>query len=131
MKTTIFIIFSLFVIPVSLIGQTNSLQNKSQDLKKDSTKRERKFNIMPPVYHYNEIPQNPENKILGDDKRIFEFNRNRRYMQPEMKNIFRPGYKVVNGNRKYSLSLDNMPCLVPETNGKLIIKKPDQSAIFY
>lgn len=115
--------FSLFLIPASLTGQINGSMKKSYDLKNDTTYRDKKFNNKSPVYHFNEIRKTPEMKTWRDDKRIFEFNKNRRYMQPEKRNIFKPGYTVESGYRKYSLIGDNMPCLVPTTNGYLRIIK--------
>lgn len=130
MKPTLTILLSFLLGIMSLKGQTNRPLFQFND-KVPNTSFMGKQHGNLHIYPFNETHKIPEIKIGRIEKEIFDNNNNRRFMHPDMKFIFNPDFTRVNGNRIYSLSGDNMPCLIPDKKGKLIILEPDTSGIFF
>ena len=128
MKTTILIVFSFLMINGSLTGQTTNSVNNLQYPNKNTTSFEKLYGNHR-KYHFNENRKTPEIHIGRIEKQISDLNHNRFY-QPPMKFRFHPDYVIVEEKRKYSLSGDNMPCIIPDRKGKLIIIVPDTTVIF-
>lgn len=128
MKTTILIVFSFLMINGSLTGQTTNSVNNSQLPNKDTTSLEKLYGNHR-NYHFNEYRKTPEIHIGRIEKQISDLNHNK-YYQSAMKFRFHPDYIIVGEKRKYSLGGDNMPCIIPDRKGKLIIIVPDTRVIF-
>lgn len=129
MKPAIITLLFLLSATISLCGQINDHMFNFPEEKKDTSFSGRHYGNQH-IYHFNEIKKIPEISINRHERRSTDLNFNRFY-QYGIKFPFYHGFASLKEGSVFSLPLDNMPCLIPDTRGKILIREPDKSVIFF
>ena len=128
MKPAILTLLFFLSDTVYLCGQTkNQMFNFREEIKDTSFSGRHYGNRH--IYHFNEIQKLPEINIYRHDKGSQDLNFNRFY-QYGMKFSFHNANASLKEGSVFPLPLDNMPCLIPDKKGKIIITEPDHSVIY-
>ena len=129
MKSSILTIGFLFIMTISLSGQSKFADYLTKDLKVDSihidfqNNSQNSNNLSRPfVYSSSNLHKGPG--LLNDLKHD-------RYIQLPDNFTFNRYFSIISQNFYAYRNIDNMPIIKPDMNGYLRILKPDTSVIYY
>jgi hypothetical protein len=129
MKSSTLLIGALFIMSISLTGQTKFTNCLIKDLRLDSVN----IDILDKNHHsnnlYHPFVYSSSNLRKGSGF-IYELNQ-KRYGRLPQNFIFNQGFIVASEYHEGYRNFDNMPIIKPDMNGYLRILKPDSTVIYY
>jgi len=129
MKAIILMIGFLFIMSISLSGQTKFANCLIKDLKLDSIS----IDILDKNHHsdnlYHPFVYSSSNLRRGNGF-IYELN-NARYALLPQNFDFNSVFIIASEHHESYRNIDNMPIIKPDMNGYLRVLKPDTTVIYY
>jgi hypothetical protein len=123
MKLPTLFFFLLLIVTVPSLGQPHSTKNQSTNTDQDSAVS--KSHIDRNQIRKRAFSSRNHYKFSRQSKRITSKPIRGRSINYRRKIKYPHDYFIASSNRDYSHFFDNMPIIKPDTNGKLIVKKPE------